>query len=232
MWTRVTRRSAEPNAAGASGASRDGTRAAVRQQAAHVLDVRLIGGLALVALSAVAGAMLLGRDQDTVTVWQATRDLSVGSPVLDAEAVTIPRSPVSDQYLGPTDDRSGVLVRPVSAGELVPRAAVVADSDRPRREVTVPVDPLHAPPGLLPGDAVDVWASGDESSATPPRLVLDHVIVANVADEDTGLSGRLGVVLSVPEEDVADLVAATRTGELDLVAVPVDGQVVAAGDAA
>lgn len=227
MWTTVT-----GHAAAATTTNTDGGRVAVRQHVARVIDVRLLAGLALVAVSAVAGAMLLGRDQDTVTVWRATRDLSIGSALLDAEPVAIPRSSVSDQYLGPADGEVGTLARPVSAGELVPRSAVAAGAQRPLRQVTVPVDPLHAPPGLLPGDAVDVWASGGEASATPPQLVLAGVTVADVADDDTGLSGRLGVVLSVPEDAVAEVVAATRAGELDLVAVPIDSQAVAGGGSA
>lgn len=199
-------------------------RPAVRQQAARLLDARLLGGVALVVVSTLVGAWVLGNDEETVAVLRATRDLSVGAVVADTEVVRVPRTLVVDGYLGPGDDLGAVLRRPISAGELIPHSAVASAGRAPTREVTVAVDPLHAPPALLPGAAVDVWASADADSPSPPRLVLGAVVVAAVAADDGGLSGELGVVLDVPVEHVAEMVSATRGGAVDLVAVPLDSQ--------
>jgi hypothetical protein len=112
----------------------------------------------------------------------------------------------------------GVLRWPVLAGELVPRSAVATSPPEPTRAVTVPVDPLHAPPALQPGDRVDVWSSPADGSG-PPLLVLAAVPVASASPEQ-GLGGEIGVVLDVPMDDVAGIVAAARSGVVDLVAVP------------
>jgi len=96
--------------------------------------------------------------------------------------------------------------------------------------VTVPVDPMHAPAALQPGDVVDVWSTprdgvGDTASVvSAPRLVLADVTVATATGDDVGFGGEVGVVLDVPRDRVLDLVAAVRTGVTDLVAVPISSQ--------
>ena len=87
---------------------------------------------------------------------------------------------------------------------------------------TVPVDPLHAPVGLVAGDVVDAWVTprADTTSTVDAGLVLGSLTVAAVSAEAAGLGGELGIVLEVPAADVARIVAAARGGVLDLVAVP------------
>lgn len=178
-------------------------------------DARLWLGLALVAASMLVGARLMADGDDTVTVLRATRDLSVGARLDGLVAVRMPRDAAQPYLDQPID---GVLRWPVLAGELVPRSAVATSPPEPTRAVTVPVDPLHAPPALQPGDRVDVWSSPADGSG-PPLLVLAAVPVASASPEQ-GLGGEIGVVLDVPMDDVAGIVAAARSGVVDLVAVP------------
>ncbi|HAN71514.1 MAG TPA: hypothetical protein DCQ36_07980, partial [Actinobacteria bacterium] len=112
----------------------------MRQSRARLSDARVWGGLALLAVSALVGAVLLGRGEDTVVVLQATRDLSVGSAPQDLEPVAIPSS-LATGYLTAADEVTGVLRWPVTAGELVPRSALAPANPRPERGVTVAVDP-------------------------------------------------------------------------------------------
>lgn len=203
-------------------------RPATRQGTARLGDARLLGGVALVVVSALLGALLLTQDQDAVTVLRATRDLAAGATVSDAEPVQLPRSAVADAYLSAAESPTGSLMRPIRAGELIPRAALTTNAP-PMRGVTVPVDPLHAPPSLLPGDAVDVWASAEGDGLAVPTLVLAHAVVSGVADVDVGLGGEIGVVLEVAPDRVADVVAATRAGAVDLVAVPLGSDAASAG---
>lgn len=200
--------------------------AATRQRVARLADPRLWGGAVLITVSAVLGAALLSGGADTVTVWQATRDLSVGARPVDVEPVEVDRAIAAGRYAGPDAPATGVLQRPVAAGELVPAAALGPAAATPTRRVTVPVDPLHAPPVLVPGDVVDVWASPREPEGTgaAPALVLADALVADVSADSTGLGGELGVVLDVPLERVPEVVRATRAGVVDLVAVPVSSQ--------
>jgi hypothetical protein len=202
-------------------------RVTMRQSRARLSDARVWGGLALLAVSALVGAVLLGRGEDTVVVLQATRDLSVGSAPQDLEPVAIPSS-LATGYLTAADEVTGVLRWPVTAGELVPRSALAPANPRPERGVTVAVDPAHAPAGLMAGDRVDVWSTASDPGALAgevrPVLVLASARVLTVATEAGGFAGSWGVELAVPEESVADVVAAGRGGVLDLVTVPGSSQ--------
>ncbi len=207
-------------------------RPARRLHRARVGDLRLWAGLALLVVSMVVGATLLSTGDDTVTVWRASRDLSAGSAPADLEPVAVSRHVAGDRYVGAGAEAAGVLRWPVQAGELLPRAALTEPIAAATREVTVPVDPMHAPAGLQSGDIVDMWstsrdsASADAQPRAVPVLVLAAVRVTALAGGDVGISGELGVVLEVPADDVSEVVAASRAGVTDLVAVPLASQAV------
>ncbi len=213
-------------------ARREPSSAAVarRQVTARVVDARLWLGIGLVVISMVVGAKVVTAGDDTVTVWRAGRDLSVGSVPGGLEPVVVARSAVTDQYLS-ADENSAtaglVLSRPVPAGEMLPRSALVPVGSGALRQVTVAVDPLHAPGDLQAGDLVDVWATKREAAdAGParPERVLSAVSVGGRLADGIGVGGEIGIVIEVPESDVGALVAAARSGVLDLVAVPVGSQ--------
>ena len=71
---------------------------AARQSRARLSDARVWGGATLLVLSALAGALLLGRSGDEVAVLQATRDLSIGSVPVDLQPVLVPRA-IADSYV-------------------------------------------------------------------------------------------------------------------------------------
>ena len=116
-----------------------------------------------------------------------------------------------------------VLARSVASGELVPAAAVTAASTAPdRRLVTVPVERFHRPGDLRHGLRVDVYVTLTPSGGTASTsLVLASATVEDVLN-DGGRFGptgdSMGVVLRVSPADVPALVAASRSGTLDLVA--------------
>ena len=117
--------------------------------------------------SVVIGVGVMSADRDTVTVLRATRDLSVGATPSGLDRVVMSRAAAGDAYL--TQEPVGAVLQwPVRAGELVPRAALGTPPRVASRQVTVAVDPLHAPVGLQAGDHVDVWASPSTSSS--PRV--------------------------------------------------------------
>ncbi|MBM3689496.1 MAG: hypothetical protein FJW80_07565 [Actinobacteria bacterium] len=184
-------------------------------------DGRIVGGILIIIVSVVLGARLMASDDDTVAVWQVNRDVAAGTVLsaADVTAVDVPTSTAAAYALasGLPVDR---LSRDIRAGELVP---VVEDSSAPDvRWVTVPVEPLHAPTDLLPGERVDVWAtrSDDLAAATPPRLVLPAALVSSVATDSVGFGGEYGVVLEVTPEAAGDVLEALRSGAIDLVRVP------------
>lgn len=191
---------------------------AQRGTSARWRDPRLIGGIALVVVAVAAGAVLLGARGGGSTVVRATRDLPAGVAVSQADLETVMADlPDPSAYLA--EPRAGdVVVRPVRAGELVPADALAPTAPLDVRLVTVPVEPLHAPPVLAAGAHVDVWVTGDAEGAVP-QLALANAMVASVSTETDNSTGQWAVVLQVPPADAARIVAASQ-GSVDLVARP------------
>lgn len=202
---------------------------ATRLRTARWRDLRLWAGLACIVIAMFAGAALLSRDDSTITVWQAARDLAPGAAP-EVIATTVALDDAAGAYIPVSEPITGLVVTPVAQGALVPRAAIGVPDSAGTRLVTIPVDPLHAPLGLTAGVIVDVWATPTESTASPPsggtsgeatptaQLVLGSVLVHGAASDDLGRA--VPVVLEVPESAAQRLISATRTGVIDLVLVP------------
>lgn len=194
---------------------------AKRTQRAWWRDTRVVAGIVLIVVSMLIGARLLAGGDDTVMAWQATRDLAPGATVTPDDVVAVP---IPAALSGAYADGSGLPTAPLSrallAGEILP---VPVDAEAiDARWVTVPVEPLHAPVDLAPGERVDVWATdGADLGAVPvPELVLEGVLVSEVAIDGVGLGGEYGVVLEIAPADASSLIAAARSGGIDLVRVP------------
>jgi hypothetical protein len=194
-------------------------------------DLRLWLGLGLMIVAMIVGARLMTGSDEMVSVWRATRDLGVGA-VPEAERVSVSLGTIDESYLTAASPLAGRMLLPVPVGALIPAAAVGTGTPSNTRMVTVAVDPLHAPTELAPGDRVDVWATqsdGAQTVSAPPLLALASVLVVAAGGEDVGLGGEIAVVLEVPADQVHIVVAAVRTGSIDLAAVPMSAEPVAAG---
>lgn len=186
-------------------------------------DARLWLGLVLMMLAMAWGASLMSNSDATVTVWRASRDLVPGAlPVVEPVAVSL--GAAAEAYASADTPIAGRMTLPVSAGSLVPIAAIGASPSTGTRRVTIPVDPLHAPIDLTSGDRVDVWATatdGGSTSIAPPVLVLPRALVVSADRESVGVGGEIAVVIEVPQGEVSVAVAAIRSGVVDLAAVPI-----------
>ena len=216
------------------------------------LDGRLVLGVLLVLVSVVVGARVLSAADRSTLVYALTQDLAAGS-VLAEDDLTPVRVRLFDnaaEYVAvegaaPT---GYVVRRGLGAGELLPRGALsVPERDVDFREVTVPVEVGHLPPGLSGRAQVDVWvtpevrdrgdraqaASGADGEATPSdtadgrrlqgaQLVLQGVTVLDVDADGGSFSGStsIPVVLQVRPTEVAALVSAMSLGRIDIVRVP------------
>ena len=191
-------------------------------------DLRLAAGVALVVLSVVLGARILASADDRVQVWSLASPLAAGTTLRADDLVAVPVA-LDDlaAYVPASDDVLGrVLLRDTGAGELLPAAALGDAGAADLRWVTVPVDPLHAPPGLARGERVDVYVTPSDGAAVGPgvqvlpSLVLPGVLVDDPGTADaSGVTDLLGVVLEVPASDADRAVAAARAGDVDLVRV-------------
>jgi len=189
---------------------------------------KFLAGAALVVVSVVLGASLIGSADQRVMVWSAARDLAPGTVLVRADLIATPvQAEQVDRYVGAnSDDLLGrSLIRPMGTDELVPVGAIGAGRDNTRL-ITVPVEPIHAPTDLAHGDLVDVYVSPRDAATAggASRMALAGVTVAEVAPDVDSATGELAVVLEVGAEQAGEVVSASRSGVLDLVRVPVSSQ--------
>jgi hypothetical protein len=193
---------------------------------------RLLLGVVLVAGSIVLGARLLSAADDTVGVWAVARDLPAGAAVgqddLARRRVRFPDRATADGYLG-TDDQvpeGATLNRPVSGGELLPRAAFATTSAADLVEIPISVLSDDLPATVRQGSVVDVWVAPKVSAVGAVRVkavrVLSDVVVVAVPRSSEGFAPQTTrqVIVGVPASGTGDL--ATALGGMS------DGRVVVA----
>ena len=140
------------------------------------LDLRLILGVVLVLAAVLLGALVVGRARHTDREVAVTRDLAAGT-TLRADDLRLVDAQLPDRadYLGSAEDAVGkVLTRPLSAGELLPAAALGAQPAA--TTVTVPFA-TDAAPQLHRGQRIVVWLS---TASCPNVVLLPDVVVQDV----------------------------------------------------
>jgi len=207
------------NDLGASGAP-----PAVRAASPGWRDPRLWIGVAIVAVSVVAGARLVGSADDSVTVWAVASDLGPGDTVaaedLAARRVRFVDPSDLDRYFSadeelPADLR---LQRAVGEGELLPRSAVGTSGESDAMELPVAVDTTQVPPGVQSGWVVDVYVVEQRSDGRPV-LAGVTVLEAPPAGESFAVSGQRQVVLGVTDAEAQRYFRAT--GSVDAPALTI-----------
>lgn len=190
-------------------------------------DPRLwLGGL-LVCASVLTGASVLRAADDTVAVWAADTDLRAGTRLQSSDVrsvdVRLGDGEVGRYLAASTQPPAGAVLRhDVSAGELLPAAAVTGDQAQ-APQLPLGVTAAGRPADLAAGDRVDVWAVPQESGTGRTTRVLAGVPVVAVGESGPGSLDAVGEVLvSLPAgTDVSRVLTALR--DADIVLVRVDG---------
>ena len=186
---------------------------ATRARRAGWRDPRLLAGVALVAVCMLAGGWLMAGLDDTVGVWALRRDLPAGaapsSSDLEVRQVRFADAEAADRYLAATEQPpSGqVALRPVGAGELLPRAALGEQTKRDLVELPLSIQYDDLPATVRVGSVVDVWVVPPEGSQTEGRAtaVLREVSVLGLPRSADAFSGRgtRQVIVGAPTGDHA-----------------------------
>nr|WP_275585448.1 SAF domain-containing protein [Blastococcus saxobsidens] len=175
------------------------------------------------------GARVVSAADATVPVWSAASDLAAGTELTgeDLVVVDVRLDEAASLYLsGNTRPEGSVLSRGVRAGELLPFAALEEPADLV--QVALPVQAGYLPPGVQRGRLIDVYAVADPAAgATGPAvgsvtLVVGGVPVQAVSGSSEGVlstpTTTVQVVVSVPADDAADVLAAIAGRPLVVVA--------------
>jgi hypothetical protein len=185
-------------------------------------DPRLLVGLAIVAVCVLLGARLLASADDTISVWSVRHDMPAGSVItaadLQRQELRFDSAALAARYVSATDPvpDGTVLAREVAAGELLPRAALAADTPEDLVEVPIALASEAVPATLRSGELVDVWVTREDASGElrPAVRVLEQVRVMALPQNGGALgpSATRQVVIGIPAED--ESVVATALGQL------------------
>lgn len=192
-----------------------------------VVDLRIVTGVLLVAVSIVGGLRLTADPAPATAVYAAATDLDAGHVLTRADLTAVElRGPESltrtleRVAAGPPVGR--VLRAPVRVGAPIPLDALGA-AEPPGRELTVPVTPEHALGGALrAGDRVDVLASFDKGTDAARTLTVARDAAVRSVTRADGLFGQpegaiTAVTVTVVPDAAVALAFAARNGELDIV---------------
>ncbi|GAA1627204.1 hypothetical protein GCM10009744_13720 [Kribbella alba] len=198
----------------------------LRNRRARWKDGRLVLGVLLVAITALAGAKLLASADDTTAIWAADHDLPSGTKLSSGDLTTVrvrfTSSEAAGQYVAADADLKGlVVVRAIGAGEFVPRQAAVTQADNDRTELPLSIATGRLPADTAAGDQVDVWVV-PKAADEPAKKLWDTIRVVQV-DAVKGVAGssaRRQVLVGLDPSDLPKLpaaLAAMSTGEPVLV---------------
>lgn len=209
--------------------------AALRARRPSWRDPRLVLGVVLLCGSVLAGARILDGADDTVAVLAARSPLATGQAIEPSELTTVrlrfADETDADRYL-PGDLDLGdeaVALRPLGAGELVPRDSVGSGAPV-MTELPLTLRAGRVPAAVRVGSSVDVWAAeparDSVGPADPPEaeLLLADVPVLAAGRSAGAVGGGLRqVVVGVPETEdgqMASIVARLSEDALLLVRRP------------
>ena len=201
---------------------------AQRNRRARWKDGRLVLGVLLVAVTALAGAKLLSSADDTTTIWAAKHDLSPNTKLTGDDLTTVrvrfANSDDAGKYVAADADLKGLVVtRAVDAGEFVPKDAAVSESDTDRTELPLSVESGRLPSDTAGGDMVDIWVVPKAEGQAAQRLWRDvPVLQIDAVKGVAGGSARRQVLIGLTPKDLQRLPAALSAmsaGEPTLVRV-------------
>jgi hypothetical protein len=191
------------------------------------VDPRFILGLALVVASIIGVSAVVAGSDRTVAVYAAKGPLAVGDVIDPGDLVEtrVSLGSADSLYLSPARlPAAGLIVtRTVTAGELIPAAAV---GTRMGEEVTSVVLDLSGrlSGALSAGSVVDVWSAppDDGGGYGPPTVLVGRATIVRVL-EPTGLiqsEGARSVEVLVPKDRVATVLEAVANEQaVSLIAV-------------
>ncbi len=192
------------------------------------LDIRVVGGVVLVAISVVGGLRLSADPEPMTRVYVASTDLDAGH-VLSRDDLDVAemRAPIAvlDRLARP--DRGGPPIGRALQTPLRANATVGLDGlgavIPAGREITIPVTSDHALGGeVRTGDRIDLFATFDKGTDAARTLTVARSATVRGVVRADGLFGQdagsiTALTLAVDADAAIAVAFAARNAELDVV---------------
>ena len=165
-----------------------------------IKNSRLAMGFGLLIISLLAATLIAKEANRTVLVWATKSELAPGALITNDDVMPVsallPES--AKNYLSASAQIiGGVVLRQISAGDLVPAAAISSSSDSLNAKlIPLTVDLTDMPLGLSRGDVIDIYAIAKrDSKLTAPELLAANVSVSQVLERNNSGVGSVLVIL-------------------------------------
>ena len=165
-----------------------------------IKNSRLAMGFGLLIISLLAATLIAKEANRTVLVWATKSELAPGALITNDDVMPVsallPES--AKNYLSASAQIiGGVVLRQISAGDLVPAAAISSSSDSLNAKlIPLTVDLTDMPLGLGRGDVIDIYAIAKrDSKISAPELLAANVSVSQVLERNNSGVGSVLVIL-------------------------------------
>ena len=185
------------------------------------------GGIGVLIIGALVGALLISRGGEQRTAIVAGTDIGVGEVITTAQlrVVRIARDTDVRSLPATASDElvDTVAVVPIAKGSLVLPEQVNRTQSAPAGDVLIGavLDPGALPsPDLRFGDKVRVLIASTTGSADQPSKIVTEAVVWRVWPGQSGIGSRRAVTLAVPEGASVEVGEAAARNSIRLLVVP------------
>ena len=186
---------------------------------------RTIAGSSLLIIAFIAAILIAHEANRTVLLWSTSNELSTGEVIqqsdIRAKRALLPEN--SQMYFSSSADLIGAIVtHHVGSGELIPVSAIIeGGSEVDGRYVPLEIAIHDLPTNVERGSIVDIYAiaknSAGSASLESTFLVASATTVIGV-DRKGDLSGSVGVIVNIRNQNVLSLISQISEHRLLLVA--------------
>ena len=186
---------------------------------------RTIAGSSLLIIAFIAAILIAHEANRTVLLWSTSNELSTGAVIqqsdIKAKRALLPEN--SQMYFSSSADLIGAIVtHHVGSGELIPVSAIIeSGSEVDGRYVPLEIAIHDLPTNIERGSIVDIYAiaknSAGSASLESTSLVASATTVIEV-DRKGDLSGSVGVIVNIRNQNVLSLISQISEHRLLLVA--------------
>ena len=186
---------------------------------------RTIAGSSLLIIAFIAAILIAHEANRTVLLWSTSNELSTGAVIqqsdIRAKRALLPEN--SQMYFSSSADLVGAIVsHHVGSGELIPVSAIIeGGSEVDGRYVPLEIAIHDLPTNIERGSIVDIYAiaknSAGSASLESTSLIASATTVIGV-DRKGDLSGSVGVIVNIRNQNVLSLISQISEHRLLLVA--------------
>jgi hypothetical protein len=189
-------------------------------------DPRLWLGILFIVAAMIIGQLVVSGASARVPALTLNSNIAQGAQIKASDVSAVQVSvPLTENLVSiPSEVVGKVAATDLFIGDLVRAHSISNGFAADVRTVSIPIRAGHLPE-VSPGEKVDVWMTPSLDGVAlpgPAKLIIPNAVIASAPEfVDSGMD--TSVTVSISQESVQVLVQAMRDGLIDLVAIPVAG---------